>query len=93
VRASEGDLSRFAVNDAAGKRKRPPLLDVAAICSWQPLPPAASPPGARRISATSPGEHALPPLPERFVKRARRPGMTVRCPRRGHRRESTLVGS
>jgi hypothetical protein len=84
-RSSESEL---LARVSEGKRKRPPLLDVAAICSWLPQAaaaggaPASAPPSPslRRVSCPT---AALPAPQDRCVKRARRPaGLSVRW-RRG----------
>lgn len=67
------------------KRKRPPLLDLSSICSWQSKEEAAAP--APQLRQGSPRRNscplqpiaASPAAPERLIKRARRPGLVVRC--------------
>ena len=90
VRGSDGDLPFLAPSHSAGvaKRKRPPNLDIAAICSWQPRHAQEEPPLGPRLREGSPRRNscpqtvaASPVAPDRLFKRARRPGLMVRIVR------------
>ena len=90
VRGSEGDLPLLGPSLSAGaaKRKRPPNLDLAAICSWLPRSaPEHEPPQGPRLREGSPRRNscplqavaASPAAPSEWLfKRARRPGLPVR---------------
>ena len=93
VRGSDGDLPFLSPAQSSGmaKRKRPPNLDISAICSWQPRGGAPEPPLGPCLREGSPRRNSCPlqsvtasPIaaPERLFKRARRPGLQVRCWRR-----------